>query len=253
MLNYCSSCDSSWLLRVFFPFSHFSHFHPSRILLWTATCEGLRKELRLCSWDFGQQESLVGRKNCASLPCWISPAYPSAQSHCMSWCMWLHLDGLIRETSNYQASPFFHFTASEGEHKAVVRGSCHWQLCVFPGWWICIPALSGWLLTFSSQRRLSSGFWFHWAPDKRPWLVQFMSHTAISASFGCSAFRKRPRPCWEVWKRKKEVKQLLKAFCTSLAQIRKTISGLGSFSYIPVIDFYFSAEDQVFLTAWHTQ
>lgn len=25
----------------------------------------------------------------------------------------------------------FHFTESGGEHKAVLRGSCHWQVCVF--------------------------------------------------------------------------------------------------------------------------
>lgn len=172
----------------------------------------------------------------------------------MSWCMWFYLD-VIRE-NDLIIKLLLSFTSQlVRENKAVVRGSCHWQLCVFPGWWICIPALSGCLLTCSSKRRLSSDFWFCWAPDKRPRLVQFMSHTAISASFGCCAFRKRPRPCWEVWKRKKKRSQatpesLLHFFSSNP---RKIISGLGSFSYIPVIDFYFSAEDQVFLTAWHTQ
>lgn len=158
----------------------------------------------------------------------------------------------IRETPDYQSRNFFHFTVSEGRHKAVVRGSCHLQVC-FPweaGWWICIPALSGWLLAPSSQTRLTSDFWFWWAPDKRPRLVQFMSHAAIFASFGWSALR--PRPWGGVWNKKKEVKQLLKAFCTSLAQIQERPFQAWEVCDIPVIDFYSSAKDQVFLTAWHT-
>lgn len=44
----------------------------------------------------------------------------------------------------------------------------------------------------------------------------------------------------------------MKAFCTSLAQIQERPFQAWEVCDIPVSDFYSSAKDQVFLTAWHT-
>lgn len=158
---------------------------------------------------------------------------------------------LIRETPNYPTPNVFHFTASEGGHKAVVRGSCHWHVCVFRGWWICIPALSGWLLIAPHKGGsvLTFGSVGH-QTKCRGWCSSWATLQFLQALAGQLLDQDLEGRCETGKKRSQVTPESLLHFFSS--NPRKTISGLGSFSYIPVIDFYFSAKDQVFLTTWHT-